>query len=156
MDKQPILDQIIAKLTEEAASLTAAAKDARSYSTDAEAKAESKYDTQAIESSYLADGQGRMAVEVMQNLEAYKSLILRSYTAGEPIALSALIETELLDARDWYFLGPRSGGLTVEHDGREVLVVTPQSPLGQKLLGRVEGDEVVFAPGRTGRIVRVI
>jgi transcription elongation GreA/GreB family factor len=30
----------------------------------------------------------------------------------------------------------------VAHDGHEVLVITPQSPLGQQLVGRKQGDQV--------------
>ena len=32
------------------------------------------------------------------------------------------------------------GGKEVLHDKREILVMTPQSPLGEQLLGRKQGD----------------
>ena len=155
MDKHPILAQIIEQLKEELAILTAAAKEARQYAADGETRSEDRYDTRATESSYLADGQGRMAAEVMQSVETYQTLELRDFGPGNQIALTALVEVEQGGFRDLYFLGPRAGGLTVQHQGRDVFVVTPQSPIGQKLLGRVEGNTVTIAAGRQGWIARV-
>ena len=46
----------------------------------------------------------------------------------------------------------------VVHEGREVLVITPQSPNGRKLLGRRAGEAIAFdgvRPPREGKIVRV-
>ena len=37
-------------------------------------------------------------------------------------------------------LGPRAGGTEVLHDRKEILVITPQSPLGEQLLGKKAGD----------------
>ncbi len=156
MDKRPILDQIVNHLKEELATLMAAAKEAREYATDAETRAEDKYDTRATESSYLADGQGRLAAEARLSLDTYQSLELREFGPGQQIALTALVEVEQGGSRDWYFLGPRAGGLTVSHDGREVYVVTAQSPIGAKLLGQVEGGKIAIAAGREGTIARVV
>jgi hypothetical protein len=39
-----------------------------------------------------------------------------------------------------YFIGPRAGGTELLHEKREVLVITPQSPLGEQLLGRKQGE----------------
>ncbi|MGH8020230.1 MAG: transcription elongation factor GreAB [Opitutaceae bacterium] len=156
MDKRPILEQIVNYLKEELATLMAAAKEAREYATDAETRAEDKYDTRATESSYLADGQGRLAAEVKASLETYQSLELRDFGPGQQIALTALVEVEQGGFRDLYFLGPRAGGLTVSHDGREVYVLTAQSPIGAKLLGQVEGGRIAIAAGREGAIVRVV
>lgn len=155
MDKQPILDQILSHLTDELESLAAAAKDAREYATDADSRAEDKYDTRALESSYLADGQGRLAAEVAENLEAYRTLVLREFPEGEPIALSALVELEQSGAKDLFFLGPKAGGLVVTCDGREVFVVTPLSPVGRRLLGQIAGAKITLDGGRDARITKV-
>ncbi len=48
-------------------------------------------------------------------------------------------------AERWFFLGPDAAGLKLQHDGREILVITARSPLGQGLLGREVGDEVELA-----------
>ncbi len=42
-------------------------------------------------------------------------------------------------ARSLYFIGPKSGGLEIEHQRKEIMVITPQSPLGQNLMGKQRG-----------------
>ncbi len=41
-----------------------------------------------------------------------------------------------------YFLGPRAGGTEIVQDRREILVITPPSPLGAQLLARKQGDRL--------------
>ena len=54
--------------------------------------------------------------------------------------IGAFIEVETANGRACYFLGPRAGGTEIMHGRREVLVITPQSPLGQQLVGKKQGD----------------
>jgi transcription elongation GreA/GreB family factor len=158
MDKPVLLNAIVAALATELETLAAAARDARESATDDESRAEDKHDTRAIEASYLADGQERAALELAEALKAYRALEPRAFAAGEPVALTAVIELAIGRQREHYFLGPSRGGLVVTVDGRDVLVITPQSPIGRKLLGRRAGDVVTFdgpRPPREGRIVSV-
>ena len=39
-----------------------------------------------------------------------------------------------------YFIGPRNAGLEIKHRRKEIMVITPQSPLGQTLMGRKAGQ----------------
>jgi transcription elongation GreA/GreB family factor len=39
-------------------------------------------------------------------------------------------------------MGPRAGGTELEFDGREILVITPQSPLGSQLVGKKQGERL--------------
>lgn len=48
-----------------------------------------------------------------------------------------------------YFLSPRAGGTEINHEDREILVITPQSPLGQQLIGRKQGDALKLLIGGT-------
>ena len=54
--------------------------------------------------------------------------------------LGALVEVELDRTRSLYFIGPRNGGLEITVDGKEITVITPQSPLGQTLMGKKAGQ----------------
>ena len=155
MDKRTILNQIIKYLEEEIVSLASAARDARAYATDSETKAEDKYDTRATESSYLADGQGKMAAEVAESLRVYNALELRDFAPGELVGLTALVEINGRVGRDFYFLGPRAGGAEIQLGEHTVLVVTPQSPVGRTLLGQVEGASVKMPSGRDAKILRI-
>jgi transcription elongation GreA/GreB family factor len=42
-------------------------------------------------------------------------------------------------------VGPRAGGTEVIEDGKEILVITPQSPLGSQLIGQKQGDKIKLA-----------
>ena len=48
--------------------------------------------------------------------------------------------------------GPRKGGMEITHAGTTCMVVSPSSPLGRQLLGRMLGDSVQL-PGRGGPII---
>lgn len=155
MDKHNLVAQIVETLAAELAAIAAAAKSSRENAIDSEARAEDKYDTRALESSYLADGQMRVAAELREALDVYRTLVVRPFAPGEPIALTAVVKFEQRGGRALYFIGPRGGGLEVRSEGREVFVLTPQSPLGQRLLGQTSGAAVKLADGREGRVVAV-
>jgi len=109
--------------------------------THAESKAENKYDTRGLEAAYLADGQRRRLHEIETALAAYRNLQAGVSSDGR-VRVGALLCLDHDGAERWFFLGPDAAGLKLQHDGREILVITARSPLGQGLLGREVGDEV--------------
>ena len=147
MNKSALVKKILARLQTELLSYANAARAAHAEATHEQNKAESKYDTRGLEAAYLAGGQARQAAQTEQTIEQFQSLPLASFGAKDPIALSALVELEARGERMFYFLGPRGGGLEIEHGGKEILLITPQSPIGQLLLGRRTGDRVKFGTG---------
>ena len=72
---------------------------------------------------------------------AYRNLPVQMLKEG-PIRVGALVSLDQEGVERLIFLGPDAAGLRIADEGREVLVITPHSPLGQALLGRAEGDEV--------------
>jgi transcription elongation GreA/GreB family factor len=50
------------------------------------------------------------------------------------------VELDFDGTRSLFFIGPRSGGLEIEFAGREVTIITPQSPLGENLMGKKAGQ----------------
>ena len=46
-----------------------------------------------------------------------------------------------------FFLGPQAGGMKIADDAGEIVVITPGSPLGRRLLGLRNGDEVQLGDG---------
>jgi transcription elongation GreA/GreB family factor len=104
------------------------------------ARPRNKYDTRGLEASYLAHGQSRQAAEIQAAIAAFEKLDARKFGADEPIEVGAFVELDLNRETTAYFIGPRAGGMEVFHDKREVTVITPQSPLGEQLVGRKQGD----------------
>ena len=140
MKKATLLKKIIARLQENLDVLDKAAQTSRAEATHESSKAESKYDTRGLEAGYLASGQARQAREILESIKIYEALSLRDFGPGEPVDLTALVSLEIDGAQSWYFIGPKNGGLEIEHAGEEILVITPQSPLGENLLGRKAGQ----------------
>jgi transcription elongation GreA/GreB family factor len=141
MNKRAIVKKIIARLTEELQVYFRAAKFSRAEATHESSKAESKYDTRGLEASYLARGQSRQAAEIESAINEFEKLAVRNFGADEPIDLGALVELENGGEHLFYFIGPRAGGTEILHDKKEILVITPQSPLGEQLMGKKSGQE---------------
>jgi transcription elongation GreA/GreB family factor len=140
LSKRPLLKRIIAELTRSLGVLEKAARASHEEATHESSRAESKYDTRGLEAAYLAGGQARQTKEILDAIALYESLTLKKFAAGDPIDLTALVELEVDGARSWFFIGPKSGGLEIEHQGEEIIVITPQSPLGQNLIGKKAGQ----------------
>jgi transcription elongation GreA/GreB family factor len=140
--KSALRDIIVAQLYAELALQTNAARLARDEAISEESRAESKYDTHSQEAAYLAEGQARLAAEIEESIAQYAALPLPNFSAGDAISLGTLVELDAGGKSTWYFLGPRAGGMELRADGRDVLVVTPQSPLGRQLSGKRVGDFV--------------
>jgi transcription elongation GreA/GreB family factor len=157
VNKSDLRDAIIRHLRDELGRQTAAATMARDEAISEESRAESKWDTHSQEAAYLAEGQARLAAEIGAGIELYATLPLPDFGPGDPAAIGALVELEIAatKSRSWYFIGPRAGGAEVQLESRNVLVVTPQSPLGRQLIGRRVGDTIA-GPGRTARNQRIV
>ena len=158
ISKRVIVGLIIEQLTEQLTTLAGASRAMHADASDEQNKPEDKYDTRGLEASYLARGQSRQAMETQAALAAFEKLEPRKFEAGDPIELGALVELEHKNERTLYFLGPKAGGTEVTHEGREILVITAQSPLGEQLLGKKQGDrlQLTLAGARDQyRVIRV-
>ena len=155
MNKHTVLEKIIARLTDELALYYKAARSAHAEATHEQSKPENKYDTRGLEASYLARGQARQVAELEQSLHEFRGLLGRAFIPTAPVEVGALVELVAGMERNFYFLGPRAGGTEVEHDGHEITVITPQSPLGAQLLGHRAGERLKLNLGGAQREFRV-
>ncbi|MFZ0826587.1 MAG: transcription elongation factor GreAB [Verrucomicrobiia bacterium] len=140
MNKRALIRKIVARLTDELEVYFRAAQASRAEATHEQSKAENKYDTRGLEASYLARGQSKQAAEIQAAIAAFEKLDTHKFGPGVPIDVGALVELEFDGEKTAYFIGPRAGGTEVVHDKREILVITPQSPLGEQLLGKMQGE----------------
>jgi transcription elongation GreA/GreB family factor len=148
MDKTRLYHLIIDKLTSDLAMITRAALEAHANATDKENIPENKYDTLSLEASYLAQGQSKRAVEIERALSRFQKLKLQSFDEDSEISMGALVRLEdPSGARRLLFIGPDAGGLVMVEGGHSITVITPQSPVGQNLLGKVRGDSVALRFG---------
>ena len=157
-DKTAIVRAIILRLQADLALYAKAADSARAEATHEQSRPENKYDTRGLEASYLARGQSRQASETRTAIDQFEALAqsLRDFSAGDAIAVGALVELKCGKERTLYFLGPRAGGTEVKVDNAEILVLTPQSPLGQQLLGCRAGEKLPLELGGLRREHQVL
>jgi len=131
---------LLERLRTELATLRTMTDAARDEATSPESRPENKYDTRALEASYLAAGQGERLLE-LQQLVAWAEVGLARGTAHGQGAPGALVQLDGDDGERWVVLAPR-GGPSAAAEGQPVALVSVQSPLGRALLGCTEGDDV--------------
>lgn len=144
--KAALLEHIRGELRARLDLLARAAMEAHAAATDTGSKAEGKYDTRSLEASYLAAGQAKQVDELADSLRLFDALSLPDFGMEEAIDAGALVEVELAGASSFFLLVPASGGLVVTHRGLEITLLTPASPLYQKLLGLRIGDTLDDPP----------
>ena len=138
--KKKLIEAVIKRLREDLALYHKAALASRAEATHEQSKAENKYDTRGLEASYLARGQSRQIAEIEQAIAQFEKLSARDFTAKDLIDLGAVIELESGSEKNIYFIGPRAGGTEITHAKKEILVITPESPLGTQLMGKKQGQ----------------
>lgn len=157
MNKTNLLQQILKRLENDHQLLLQAAKTAHSAATHEDNIPDSKYETLALEASYIAQGQANRAQEIQQALTDYRSLVPQEFPEGAPIRLTALVQLEDGDGKQrWLFLGPAAGGMRLQLSGAEVMVITPNSPLGEQLLGLQVDDCFEFFSGGINREYEIV
>ncbi|MEM8868614.1 MAG: hypothetical protein AAGC73_10140 [Verrucomicrobiota bacterium] len=155
MDKALFFNSLIETLRKEFQGAVAASKDAADYATDAESRAESQWDTQGLEASYLAAGQAGQArqwAEAVEELQSEREDLLRPKA---DISLGALFQCDLGSSVETFFYAGVAGGHVVVMEDYEVTVVTPQSPLASRVRGLSAGSSFVLANGASGRVLRI-
>jgi hypothetical protein len=156
VNKPAVLAQFLAVLKAELAALTRAAQGAFAAATDPDSKAENKYDTRTLEASYVARGQAKRVTELQEAVRAFEALSGNELAAGAAITLGGLVSLETPEGTAHYLIGPFAGGTEIMHEGSEIVVITPASALGQKLLGRCVGDAIALRPGALAKVIAVV
>jgi transcription elongation GreA/GreB family factor len=152
--KQSLKEELIRAVAADLETRERAHRAAREGATHEEAKPENDKDTRALEQSYLARGEAVRVEQLRTGLAELQAMPARPFGDGEPAALGALVTAERDGEEVLVYLAPHGGGARLA-DGR-VQVVTPQSPLGQALLGKRAGDECALViAGATREIVIV-
>lgn len=155
--KQAVLAALRARLAADLESAIERQLQAHAAAIHEEARPENDKDTQATEASYVARGLAQRVDDLQMAVGQLATLQLQRFGEGDAIALSALVATEdQHGAAATYFLAPAGGGLKLPIGDDEISVVTPGSPLGRALLGKLVGDEALLRTGQGGRTLTVI
>jgi transcription elongation GreA/GreB family factor len=140
IDKVTLVRAVLDKLEQELLVLAAAAEATRQGATHEESKPENDKDTRGLEASYLARGQAKRVEETEEIIMRLRFLSPRDFTKTDPIDLGALVEVDIDGESQTLFIVPMGGGMAVKVRGVDVRLVTPASPVGQALMGKLAGE----------------
>lgn len=154
--KKEILDELIRRSKDELSLLEASAKSNHDFATDQEFKAESKYDTRALEASYLASAEAKRVEELKLEIQILEEVDLDASKKLNEISIGALVELLHQDQKRFYFLIPTAGGTLIKVKDEAVLVVSVFSPIGDALMGLKAGDEFEVETPKETRTYQVV
>lgn len=154
--KKNILDELLKRTREELSALEESAKSNRDFATDQEFKAESKYDTRALEASYLASAEAKRVEELKLEIQILEEVDLEQSKKLGEISIGALVELEHNEQRRLYFLIPTAGGTLLSINQQTILVVSIFSPIGDALMGLKLGDEFEVQTPKETRNYQII
>ncbi len=143
--KHSVIAELVSHLEKERLVYERIAAQSRLDAIDGEMKQEGKYDTRAIEASYLAGAQKRRLEEIIVEIQGLKALPVVELIPITTAGVGSLVEVESPNGTQWYFISPSSGGVDVATKP-PVKVVSLQSPIGQALLGLAVGEEPYRSP----------
>ena len=152
MNKFDLISKIISHLQSELLLSEIAATNAHLAATDEQSKAETQYDTLAIESAYLAEGQSRRITEFKSSIQQFELLIkqleLTRNNTSAKVNVGSLVQLcEDIATKHWYFIAPAAGGFKTHIADYCVTLVTPHSPMGQALMNKEIDDEITINLG---------
>ena len=152
--KRIILNAILKELEAELARLNGAAVRSSSGAMHSAPNAEKQRDTTGVEAAHLAQAYSMQCTTLTKQIEELKSLDAEDFT-GQEIDVGALVEVEMKGETELYMLLHCGGGYEVIVEGSLITVITPESPLGESLVGNIEAGFFSFRAGMEGIILNV-
>lgn len=153
IDKKNILKKLIENLQTELGEVEGAAKSTRDLATQDDLKSEGKYDTRAIEASYLASAQQKRVEEIKIDIQMLEEIEIQN---SKKLQMGSLALIEYKGNERYYFLTSTSGGTMLTVDGQTILVISVFSPLGNGALGLVEGESFEVETPKELRTYKVL
>lgn len=152
--KEQIIATIIEKLEAERARQLHANQRSNDGARFSAAHAAKQRDTTGFEAAHMARGYAEQHQKLARQIDELKHMQLEDFT-GQEIDIGALVEVEVDGEPSLYFLLNCGGGTEVTVDGQIVTVITPESPVGQALMGNFDCGFFSFRPGMEGIITNV-
>ncbi len=153
MNKKKLIEDLRAKILAEIESQKEIVLEAKALQTHGDLKSEGKYDTRAIEASYLADAQRKRLEELELDLQMIDEIPVEE---TKKIQIGALAELGHQGSVRKYFFSPNCGGTLLSLNGDAVLVISVFSPLGNEAIGLEVGDEFFLETPKDRRVYEVL
>ncbi len=152
--KEAIIRAVVEDLQTQLRQAAAALDHAQTAATEDEARPENRYDTRALEMSYLAAAH-------TERTEAVRRCLTHLHFWQPPLLLDAVAPGALVQLSgdrvpELVFIVPVGVGQTLKLPGAVVHVLSAQSPLAVALLGKQAGDDVEFFAGGQRRELQIV
>lgn len=144
MDKQLVFQKLKEEINKQLQLAVDSVQVTLDVATHEENKPENKYDTRGLEASYLARAQSERVLDLKSVKVLIDGVKVRMFAPQDRIAITALIQLETSDKNLWILLLPKGGGQSVSFESTTVKIITPESPLGAQLVGKIAGDSIEF------------
>lgn len=155
INKKLIVEQLIENLNKELALVEAAAKSTKELVTADDLKSEGKYDTRAIEASYLASAQNKRVEEIRLDIQMLEEIELPE-VPSKNLQLGSLGLIKCNNQERYYFLSSTSGGSMLMIDGHAILVISVFSPIGNEALGLSAGESFEVETPKETRTYEIV
>lgn len=136
--KEELKKLLIMRLEDQLNKIIISAKEAHGGATHEEAVAKSKYDTHGLELSYLAGSLYNRASHLESAISKLKKWIVEEQV-DEIINIGSVVH---LAKNKFYLLIHSGAGESLDYKGTKILVISPESPLGEEFIELGPGDIV--------------
>jgi len=144
MDKEKVFQTVLEKLTSELEEKIKHTQKTVGATHEAEGRMKTRYDSSKTELGYLASAQADRVLELEQNIHTIKQLPI-SKVNTEKVHIGTIVSIQQnQEEQQHYFLLPCCGGTSIEYEGKEIIIITPQAPMGQAMLHKEQGSQFMF------------
>ncbi|MBC7658707.1 MAG: hypothetical protein H7249_03280 [Chitinophagaceae bacterium] len=142
-DKRKLHSVLLETMKAELHATLSAAETAKEGANHEDAVAKSKYDTHGLELSYLAGSQFERARAAESKIALLQNSFFKDFDEDDEIDLGALVFLQGKGPRPQaYLISDLGAGLDLTLHNEKILVISPESPLGEALMGLYKGDAI--------------
>jgi len=143
-DKSEVKEKFKQRLVQMRDSYLKTADDASFMAREADGPMQSRYDTTKTEQAWLANALGGMG----ENADRISSDWDTTFPSkvSDRAELGALVFLEDLEYgdKDWFYMMPFAGGMSIEIEGESIRGLSVDSILGKNLLGKEKGQKIEY------------
>lgn len=157
MIKDQLIKNTLSVLKDELENAISAAEMAHDGATHEQSKAETQYDTLGLEHAYLAQGQSRRIDELIHSISLLENWKVLDYADDDEVYLGALVtlQEEVSNQSLTVLLAPAGGGVMIRLEEKDYQMITPQTPLGQSLIGLTIDETLSLNNGLRYQIINI-